>query len=196
MSPAASSRIQSLAAAIVCTIGWLFAPGASAAGADDLDVSVEIVEGEIRAVASLFVRAPRQRVWDVITDYERAPEFMRSMQVSKIVSRTGDTVRVLQKDQVRFGPLTFPVETVKDVRLVEPRLTESSLVSGSLKRYDARTELVSERGGTRIVYRSLVVPGGVLSGFIGEGNVKRETEERFKALRAEILRREHVAVKQ
>ncbi|HEV7393276.1 MAG TPA: SRPBCC family protein, partial [Burkholderiales bacterium] len=87
-------------------------PLASAGGTPDLDVSVEIVDGEIRADVSLFVRAPRQRVWEVINDYDRAPEFMRGLQTSKIISRSGDTLRVYQKDQVRFGPFTFPVETV------------------------------------------------------------------------------------
>ena len=182
-------------AGILCALGWALVAPAFAAGSSDLDVNVEIADGEIRAEVSLFVRAPRQRVWEVVTDYERAPEFMRSLQSSKVVSRSGDTLRLQQKDQVRFGPFTFAVDTVKDVRLTEPVRTESRLVSGSLKKYDAKMELVSEAGGTRILYRSLAIPGSALAGFVGESSVKRETEERFKQLRAEILRREHVAVR-
>jgi carbon monoxide dehydrogenase subunit G len=166
------------------------------AASPDLDVNVEIVDGEIRADVSLFVRAPRQRVWEVINDYERAPEFMRSLQTSKIISRLGDTLRVYQKDQVRFGPFTFPVETVKDVRLTEPVRTESRLVSGSIKKYEATTELVSEPGGTRILYRSVAIPGSILAGFVGESSVRRQTEERFKEVRSEILRRQYVAARQ
>ena len=150
----------------------------------------------IAADVSLFVRAPRQRVWEVINDYERAPEFMRGLQTSKIISRSGDTLRVYQKDQVRFGPFTFPVETVKDVRLTEPVRTESRLVSGSIKKYESTTELISEAGGTRIVYRSVANPGSFLAGFIGESSVRRETEERFNQVRSEILRRQYVAAKQ
>ena len=82
----------------------------------------------------MFVRAPQQRVWDVIADYERAPEYMRDLQVSKVVSRSGDTVRVMQRDQVRFGPFAVPVETVRDIREVEPTKAESRLVSGTMKR--------------------------------------------------------------
>jgi hypothetical protein len=69
-------------------------------------------------------------------------------------------------------------------------------VSGSIKKYEAMTELVSEAGGTRILYRSVAVPGSVLAGFVGESSVKRETEERFRQLRSEILRREQVALTQ
>ena len=168
----------------------------SAAAQSDLDISVQMVGDEIRATVSMFVRAPQQRVWEVISDYERAPEYMRDLQVSKVISRSGDTVRVLQKDQVRYGPFAFPVETVRDIRQIEPVKIESRLVSGSRKKYDATTELVPESGGTRLRYRSVSIPSSALASLAGESTVKRITEERFKQLRAEILRREVVASKQ
>jgi len=168
----------------------------SAAAQSDLEVDVQMVGEEIRTNVSMFVRAPQQRVWDVIADYERAPEYMRDLQVSKVISRSGDRVRVLQKDQVRYGPFAFPVETVRDIKLVEPARTESRLVSGSMKKYDAITELVPESGGTRVRYRSVSIPGSALASLAGESTVKRITEERFKQLRTEILRREVVATKQ
>ncbi|MEN3354449.1 MAG: hypothetical protein V7640_2607 [Betaproteobacteria bacterium] len=183
-------------AGVLLTFGGFFVAPVSAAGKPDLDVSVEIVDGEIRADVSLFVRATRQRVWEVINDYDRAPEFMRGLQESKVISRSGDRLRVFQRDQFRFGPFTFPVETIKDVQLMEPFRTVSRLVSGSIKKYEAMTELVLEAGGTRILYRSVAVPGSVLAGFVGESSVKRETEERFRQLRSEILRREQVALTQ
>jgi uncharacterized protein YndB with AHSA1/START domain len=182
-------------AAALCALGLLM-PFATAAAGDDLDVNIQIVDGEIRADVSLFVRVPRQRVWEVVTDYERAPEYMRSLHVSKVISRSGNTIRVLQKDEVRFGPFTFPVDTVKDVRLTEPMRTESHLVRGSMKKYDSVMELVPEAGGTRIVYRSRAIPGSALATLAGESLVKRETEERFNQLRGEIMRREQVATRQ
>jgi len=169
---------------------------ALAAGDPGLDIKVQMVGEEIRAEVSMFVRAPRQLVWEVVTDYERAPEFTRNMQVSRILSRSGDTLRLLQKSQVRFGPFTVPLETVRDIRLVSPLRTESRLVSGSMKTYEATTELVQEAGGTRILVRSNAVPGSGLAAFAGESIVRRETEERFRELRAEIMRREHVAARQ
>jgi hypothetical protein len=179
-------------ACIVC----VSATPSHAASDPDLDVSIQIVDGEIRANVSMFVRASQQRVWDVIVDYDRAPEYMRDLQASKVISRTGNTLRVMQKDQVHFGPFTFPVETVKDVRLVPPVRTESHLVSGSMKKYDSVTELTPMPGGTRVVYRSQSVPDSALARLAGESLVKRITEERFKQVRAEILRRELVATQQ
>jgi hypothetical protein len=182
-----------IAAALVAAASTFSFP---AAAQSDIDINVQMVGDEFRTTVSMFVRAPQQRVWEVIADYERAPEYMRDLQVSKVLSRSGDKIRVMQRDQVRYGPFSFPVESVRDIRLVEPVKTESHLVSGSMKKYDAITELVPESGGTRIRYRSVSIPGSALASIAGEGLAKRITEERFKQLRAEILRREVVATQQ
>jgi carbon monoxide dehydrogenase subunit G len=185
------TRRFDIAAAFAVVAFAFFLPAAAAS--PDLDVKVQIVGEEIRTQASFFVRAPQQRVWEVITDYERAPEFTRDLEVSKVISRSGNGLRVFQKNQFRLGPFSIPVETVRDVRLVAPVRTESRLVSGSVKKYTAITELVPEAGGTRIVYRSFAVPGGALALLASDSYVKRETEAHFRELRTEILRREHVA---
>jgi hypothetical protein len=190
----AAPTIRSSFAAIALTIAAAVPSFAcAAAGGRDLNVQVETVGEEIRTTATLFVRASQQRVWEVITDYERASEFTRDLEVSKVISRSGNSLRVFQKNQFRFGPFSIPVETVRDVRLTAPVRTESRLVSGSVKKYTAITELVPEANGTRIVYRSFAVPGSALALFASDSYVRRETEEQFRELRAEILRREHVA---
>jgi hypothetical protein len=180
-------------ATVILLYAVLALSSARAAGEPELDVRVQMVGEEIRAQVSMFVRAPRELVWDVITDYERAPEFTRDLQVSRIVSRSGDTLRLLQKSQLRYGPFTMPFETVKDIRLVAPARTEARLVSGSMKSYEAKTELVPESGGTRILVRSVAVSDSALAALAGESVVKRQTEDGFRQLAAEIMRRERVA---
>ena len=186
------SRIKAFLIAVALGLGLAGAPAAAAAPVPGLDVKVEMAGEEIRASVSLFVPAAQQRVWDVMTDFERQPEFMRDLEVSRVVSRSGDTLRVFQKSQVKVGPFAIPVETLRDLRLSAPARFESRLVSGSMKKYDATTELVRENGGTRIIVRSQAVAGG-LAVFATESTIRRETEEHFRQLRAEILRREHVA---
>lgn len=159
----------------------------------DLSVQVRITGEEIRSSATMFVRASQQRVWDVVTDYERAPQFTEDLVESKVLSRSGNTLRVFQKNRYRFGPFSIPIESVRDIRLTAPVRFESRLVEGSLKEYEAVTELVPAAGGTRIVYRSRAVPDSILAGFATESRVKRETEEHFRQLRAEIQRRERLA---
>ena len=180
------------------TAAFVFAAGAAIAssalaGPSDVDVKVQIVEQEVRTTVSFFVPASQQRVWEVVTDYERTPQYMRDVQSTKVISRSGDTLRVAQRDQVKFGPFSIPIETVRDVKHVEPVRTESHIVSGSFKKYDAEIKLVPEPGGTRVLYRSQTIPESALAAFAGESTIKKHTEERFKQLRAEILRREHVA---
>jgi len=187
------SRIRAFLAAAACSIACIGVSAAFAQAERDLDVQVQIVGEEVQSTSSLFVRASQQRVWDVITDYERAPEFTRDLQVSKIVSRSGNTLRVFQKNQIRFGPFTVPVETLRDVKLSAPVKVEARLVRGSMRKYDSTTELVPVAGGTRIVVRSQAVLNPLLAGFATEAVVKRETEDRFRQIYTEIMRREHVA---
>jgi hypothetical protein len=178
----------------IAIFAFALAGGVEAADARrDLEVGVQITGQEIRSRATMFVPASQQRVWDVVTDYERAPQFTQDLEESKILSRAGNRLRVFQKNRFRLGPFSFPVETVRDIRLTAPVRFESRLVEGSMKEYDAVTELVPEAGGTRIVYRSRAIPDSILAGFATESVVKRETEEHFRQLRVEILRRERVA---
>ena len=170
---------------LVAPTSWAEAP--------DFDVKVQMTGEEFRAQVSVFVRASRQHVWEVLTDYERAPQFTPDLLVSKIVRRAGDTLRLFQKTRVRWGPFSLPVETLSDIRLSAPERTETRLVRGSMEKYEAVTELIPEAGGTRILYRSHAVPGSGLAQFAGESLVRRETEEHFRQLRAEILRRQQVA---
>ena len=185
-----------LAAALLWLFSWGLPDAAVAARAPDLDVKVEKIGDEIHANVTLFVRASPQYAWEVVTDFERAPEFTPNLELSKIVRRSGDTVRLHQITKVRFGPFSVPVETVRDVRLFAPVRTEARLVSGSLKSYVSVTEVIPEGNGTRILFRSQAVPSSALAPFAGESLSKRETEESFRQLRAEILRREHVAARQ
>lgn len=181
-------------AGVFLAVVALFSLRASA-GESDLDVKVQIVGEEIHSQVSLFVRAPQQRVWEVVTDYERAPQFNRDLQVSRILSRSGETLRLFQKLLVRFGPFAMPVETLREVRLAAPHRADSRLISGSMKRYDSTIELTPEAGGTRVKYRSQAIPDSIWAVLAGESIVRDRTEERFRDLRAEILRREdHAAL--
>jgi carbon monoxide dehydrogenase subunit G len=187
------SMMRAAAALFALAFGTAIATSTLAASPSDMDVKVQIVDDEVRTSVSLFVPATQQRVWDVITDYERAPQYLREVQSAKIVSRSGDTLRLAQRDEVKLGPFSIPIETVRDVKHVEPVRTESHLVSGSFKKYDAKIELAPEAGGTRVFYRSLTIPDSALAGFAGESTIRKHTEERFRQLRAEIVRRERVA---
>jgi hypothetical protein len=186
-------RARILAAAALTGLAFAFLAAPASAADPDLDVKVQIVGEEIRAQVSLFVRAPQQRVWEVITDFERAPQYTRDLQVSRVMSRSGDVLRVFQKNVVRYGPFVMPVETVREVRLAAPSRAESRLLGGSIKRYDSTTELAAEGEGTRLTFRSLAIPGTVFAGMADASTVREQTLERFKELRAEILRREHHA---
>ncbi|KAK9167579.1 hypothetical protein Scep_002770 [Stephania cephalantha] len=48
-------------------------------------------------VASITVKAPVREVWNVLTAYEKLPEFVPNLAISKILSRENNRVRILQE---------------------------------------------------------------------------------------------------
>jgi hypothetical protein len=174
-------------------LALLLAPAFAAA--PDFEVKVQKSGDDFRSFATMYVRASPRYAWEVLTDYTRAPEFTPNLEESRVIARSGDMLRLYQKRRVQFGPFSIPVETVREIKLVAPTRTEARLVSGSLEKYESTTEVIPEGDGTRIIYRSYAVPGSSLAALAGESLVKRETEEAFRHLRAEILKRQQVAAR-
>ncbi|XP_042031646.1 uncharacterized protein LOC121778369 [Salvia splendens] len=48
-------------------------------------------------IASITVKAPVREVWNILTAYERLPEFVPNLAISKILSRESNKVRILQE---------------------------------------------------------------------------------------------------
>lgn len=163
------------------------APLSFAADPREIAVTARSADDEIHLAVSLHVDASPREVWAVLVDYDRATRFVSDLKVSRVVSREGNVLRVLQKSTYRFGPFSFPVESLREVRMNEPVRLDSRLISGTLKRSDAVTELVPEGSGTRVRYQSTSVPSSPLP--VPLSMVRREAEHTFGELRDEVLRR-------
>ena len=71
-----------------------------------------------RIDAALFAPVPLDLAWEVLTDFERMEQFVPNVRDSRILSRQGDRLTILQRGVARFGPLAFPFESE---RIVESR---------------------------------------------------------------------------
>lgn len=156
---------------------------------DDIQIDVRKNDGVVVVDASMSVKAPPQNAWEVLTDYDHMAQFFPNLVSSKIVDRSGDKVRVEQKGNVSYGPLSFPFESVRDIELTPGKEIRSHAVSGTLKAGDATTRLVADGAGTRIVYHSESVPGVWVPPAIGPQVIAGQTRAQFESLRNEILKR-------
>lgn len=159
----------------------------------DIDVKVEFVGDEVHVDASLLILATLEEVWSVITDYDHATEFISDLQSSYVVSRSGDTLQIMQKGQMRIGPFSLPVETLREVQLTPFTEVRSRLISGNMKRLVTTTRLVAEEGGTRIVNHAESIPDFWIPPLIGKLFIRREARDKFLQLGNEIMRRKQAA---
>ena len=187
-------RPQALCFLLIAWLAWTV-PGSIAAAdpRQDIEIKVDFVGDEVHVEASLYIPATPDEVWAVITDYDHATEFITDLQSSRIVSRSGDTLQVMQKGQMRIGPFTFPVDTLREIQLVRHAEMRSRLISGTMKKLVTTTRLTTEGTGTRIVNRAESVPDFWVPPLIGRLFIRREARNKFEELRGEILRRKQVA---
>jgi hypothetical protein len=162
---------------------------AEPASEQDIAVHVELEGGLVRIDTSFHVEATPQQAWAVMIDYDHAVGFISDLEASRVLAREDDMMRVYQKGRAKFGPFSFPVESVREMRLVPFESMQSHLVIGSMKRLDVTTRLVPEGSGTRISNYTEAIPDAWIPPLVGRFFIAHETREKFRELRDEILRR-------
>lgn len=140
--------------------------------------------------ANGFVSATPQQAWKVLTDYERLPQFVPELVHSRVMKRTGN--EVLLEQESRAGFLFFSYNLRMTVRVTEQAFSaiDIALVSGGMKRYDARWELegIQENGreGTRIRYSAQMEPEFFVPPLIGQPFVQASVRKTVEAVVREI----------
>lgn len=140
--------------------------------------------------ASGTVHAAPEVVWKILTDYERMPEFVPDMHKSKVVSRYGNLAVVEQYGEARFLFFKRPIYLVVNVTEQPISTIDIALVTGDMKTYTCRWELVPipETGGTRIVYTGKLVPKFYVPGMLGSNIIRSDIEKMMAAVLARLDR--------
>ena len=169
----------------------LAALSAPALGAEEFQVQVER-RGEIFHVnASAGIAAPLEIAWQVLTDYERLPQFVPGITRSHVLIRSGNRVLVEQVGEARFLMFSFPIEIRLEV-VERPRETvESRAVSGNMRSMWGRYELQEDaaRAGVSLRYIGALEPDFALPPLIGAVALRGTIQEQFEAMVREIERR-------
>jgi len=168
---------------------FAFATGTS--HADDSDIAVHVEQrGRLIVVdVSMPVDASIEQAWAVMTDYDHMAGFVSNLSVSKVQSREGNTIILLQKGQATRGLLTFRFENVREITLTPPREIHSRLISGDLEASEFTTRLTEQGGSVRITNHGEFIPKIWVPPVIGPAMITAETRTQFGQLRSEIVRR-------
>jgi ribosome-associated toxin RatA of RatAB toxin-antitoxin module len=159
----------------------------AAATAAAADVTVEATRDgeavEVEAGAEIAVGAAR--AWQVLTDYNRLPQFVPDLHDSRVVSREGAKVVVEQKGVARFLFFTYPIEVRLEVTEYPHRRIESRAVAGNFRELRSTYTLEPREGGVRLRYQGRLVPDFQLPLF-GTWVLRNNVEATFRAMVEEI----------
>jgi carbon monoxide dehydrogenase subunit G len=181
---AGAPRLAALLAFLACIAPWR--PAAAQA------ISLETYrQGDaIDVFAEVQLDVDPKVAWDVLSDYDHFAQFIPDMSVSRVVSRTGNTVIVEQKGE--FGVLFFhqPVELRLEIVETPSRTIVARAVGGSFREMNGRYDLGEAGGRVKISYAGRFVPAFSLPPFLGIIGVRHTAATQLAALVDEIMRRD------
>jgi ribosome-associated toxin RatA of RatAB toxin-antitoxin module len=125
--------------------------------------------------ARIVTNAPLQRVWDVLTDYDRLAEFVPDLTSSRLVARDGDECIVAQEGFGQFLFIKQPIHLL--VRVVEtpPSTIQVTLVKGNMHEYSADWVLNAiDANTTQIDYDATLAPMFYVPSLFGTMLMKRD----------------------
>lgn len=155
----------------------------------DIVVKVQIDGENVSVDVSMPVEAARELVWAVLTDFSHMASFIGNVRESKVVSSQGDVLVIMQRGTAKYGPLDFPFESTREIRLTPWDSIQSRLVSGNMRKMQGLTLLSDSGSATRVEYHADSMPGTWIPPFVGKTFIAHEMREQFQQMRDEIMRR-------
>ncbi len=159
-----------------------------------IDVKVQIAGENVIIDLSLAVPATRQQVWAVLTDFDNMASFISNLKESKVLSTSADTIKVFQRGSAKYGPISFPFETTREMQLSPFDKIRSRMISGNMRKMEGTTQLVDEGAQTRIIYHTDSIPGVWIPPIVGKVFIEHEIREQFREIRNEIIKRKQEPV--
>ena len=171
------------------SIALLLHSFAAAAADPDWIITVEKNSSTFVVDAHLDFAAPLRTAWEVLTDFDHMTTILSNLSSSQILSRSEQTLMVRQEGVARFGIFSYPFASEREIRLKPMKKIVTRQLSGNAQSFVSELRLSSNDHGTELRYHAEIVPDSAIARAFGAPFVKHETEEQFRALAAEMVRR-------
>lgn len=174
-------------------LGLLLALAAPAAHAVEEKTGTWVAamrRGDIFSIDAIMVApvTPRE-AWDVLVDFDTWASFVPNMTFSRIVAREDKVLRVEQRGEMKWGPVTEPFATVREVQLTPLESMRSTSVAGATPREQSLTRFKEVPAGTEIWHRAEIVFDTWMPDRVAEIVLQKIMQERYEAIVAEMVRR-------
>lgn len=142
----------------------------------------------LRVEASAEFEGSLERAWQVLTDYGRFATFVPDLQVSRIVSREGNSALVEQKGAARLLFWSYPMEVRLSITEYPFERIESRSVAGNFREMSNTYTLEMRSGTIYLAYSGRMVPDFYVPPLIGTLALAQNVESTFRALVSEMER--------
>ncbi|MCC7487533.1 MAG: SRPBCC family protein [Burkholderiales bacterium] len=158
--------------------------------------AAEITVDTVREGDALSIEARAEfegtvaRTWQVLTDYEKLPDFIPDLQSSRVLARAAEGITVVQRGEVRLLFFGYPVEVRLLVNEHPMTRVDARAVSGSFRELSGTYAVDASGGRVRLRYTARLVPDFFVPPLIGTWALRRSVRATFVALVEEIVRRQ------
>ena len=139
--------------------------------------------------ASAVLNADTATAWQVLTDYDRYPEFIPDLRTSRVVARRGANVTVEQSGDAALWLFKWPLDITFEINELPPNGLRSRAVAGSLRALASSYTLTTVASGVRLDYEGDIAPGFEFFGDFEQIAVRQNAARQFQALADEIERK-------
>lgn len=188
-------RGRTLASSLALTALLIGSPGAvRVAQAQQVDVTASDKGGLVSVTATADMEVDARTVWAVISDYDHLAEFIPFMHGSKVVQRDGGRLLVDQSGEFVFLFFKQPVDVRLEVIETPERRIVARAISGNLRTMEGRYAIETLSSGVvRLSYTGGLAPEFSVPPVVGTVIVRMVLAKQFRALVAEIVRRDAAA---
>lgn len=152
----------------------------------DIDVSVSLDAGEQsgKAVASVRIHAPRERVWSLITSCPENVKMLPGLQACEVIESAPDHSWQLIRHVMNYSwyvpTLTYEMRALYD----RPRRVSIERVSGDLRHLSGSWNLSDQGEWTQARYDVEITPGFWVPHWLVRAALRRDLPKMLRALRA------------
>ena len=156
---------------------------------NEIQIAIEKI-GQVNVVdVSVSVLATPQQAWAVLTDWDNLTNFMTNIKASRIIARSGDTVRVKQTVRAKVWPFSFDIELDREIELFPYERMQFRLLDGDFDKMEGTVRLIADPPVTRILSHIESIPKFWIPPLVGSMIIERETRDQFRQIIDEIARR-------
>jgi len=171
----------------------LVALALAAVAKDELSVGTWVAvmrRGDVFGIdAVLTAPVPPMVAWDVLTDFDGMAAFVPNLQSSRVLARAGDTLRVEQRGELKWGPVMSSYATEREVLLTPVETIRTTSVAGASPREQSVTRFKAVPGGVEVWHRSELAFRTWMPDYVAQRFLRDVMQERYEAIIAEMVRR-------